>query len=342
MNFRCKISSLVICSAISLVAITGCGRDKQAMRVSAIFEDVGGLVALANVQSSDVRVGRVESIRLDGYKAKVTLMLDGKADLPENVRAEIRSTSLLGEKFIDLAVPADETSNGRLSNGQVIPVEHTARVPGLDDVLQRLGSILEGGDVGDLGTFVGSAASIVRGKEQALGDVFARLRTLTDTIAPHSGEIATAVDNLNTAFASLSADPVSLGSAIDSTARATQVLSDQQKDLGRLVDSLSRFASAASQYSQATTDSSDRALKDLRAVLDQVMTRTNEIEQSLSALSRFTQKWPEAIPGWYVQLDTVAENANSGPRAYGVGTSSVPSLKNAPSKLRDLIWGPHS
>jgi phospholipid/cholesterol/gamma-HCH transport system substrate-binding protein len=329
--------AIVITAASSFAS---CARSANTITVYGIFKDAGGLVAFSNVQSADVRIGRVQSISLDGYNAKVEMRIDRGANLPANVRAGIRSTSLLGEKFVELIPPETDSAQGHLSDGQVIPITRTQRVPGLDDVLQRLGSILKGGDVGDLGTFVHSAAAIVDGKQEALGQVFGELRKLTDTIAPRSDDIAAAASNLDAAFGALSSEPAALSSAVKSSSEASQILADQQKDLGRLVDSLSRFASAAATYSKATEPSSDRALKDLRLILDQVMTKTSDLEQSLSALSLFTDRWPAAIPGWYVQLDVIAENANKGPRAYGVSSSATSlSRGNHASSLPDLIWG---
>ena len=327
-------SCLAIVAAAAL--LTSCG-SSNSITVYAIFKDTGGLVPLSNVQSADVKIGRVQSISLDGYKAKVTMRIARDARLPSNVLADIRSTSLLGEKFVEL-LPPPEGARGRLRDKSLIPVTRTRRVPGLDDVLQRLGAILEGGDVGDLGTFIHAAAGIVDGKQEELGQVFGELRTLTDTIAPHSDDIAVAAANLDAAFSALGSEPATLSSAVRSSAEATQILADQQKDLERLVDSLDRFASAAATYSKATEPASDKSLKDLRLILDQVMTKTSDLEQSLSALALFTDRWPAAVPGWYVQLDVVAEKANKGPRAYGVATDKT-SVTPRSSTLPDLIWG---
>ena len=61
-----------------------------------------------SVKVDDVTVGRVDEIRLDGYHAEVTAAsCRDSVKLPDNAVAEIRQTSLLGEKFVSLSAPAD-------------------------------------------------------------------------------------------------------------------------------------------------------------------------------------------------------------------------------------------
>ena len=71
------------------------------MRVE--FRDVLDLVPQSTVKVDDVTVGRVTSVKLKGYHADVTMLLPRDVDLPDNARAEIRQTSLLGEKFVSLS-----------------------------------------------------------------------------------------------------------------------------------------------------------------------------------------------------------------------------------------------
>ncbi len=66
------------------------------------FDQVGDLVENANVQSSDVEIGTVTKIELDGWEAKVTMCIDESERIPSDTELVIRTTSLLGEKFVDV------------------------------------------------------------------------------------------------------------------------------------------------------------------------------------------------------------------------------------------------
>ncbi|HYU83862.1 MAG TPA: MlaD family protein, partial [Kribbellaceae bacterium] len=68
--------------------------------VTAEFADVLDLVPKSAVKVDDVTVGTVEKVWLEDFKAKVRLRLPKSVQLPDNARATIRQTSLLGEKFV--------------------------------------------------------------------------------------------------------------------------------------------------------------------------------------------------------------------------------------------------
>ena len=314
----------------------------HAIKVDAIFSDIGDLPRFANVQSSDVKVGSVRSIKLDGYHARVTMRLDVTADIPSNVEALIRSTSLLGEKFVDLRVPVGETpSTTLLRNGAVIPLTRTARIPGLDDALVKLGRLLQGGNAGDLATVIHSSATIVRGREEALGEIFTKLRSFSGVLADRAPDVADAITNLDSAFRSLAAGNDAIGRSLSSSADAASILADQQADLDRLVRSLDSASAILAKYGTATRPSSDRALKDLRLVLDQVMKTTGDLSKALTGLASFTDLWPKAIPGDYIQLDVVISLANMGrsSSASARAAAETAELRHLRT-LADLLWRP--
>src|SRR4051794_16513071 len=98
--------------------------------VTAQFADVLSLVPQAAVKVNDVAVGRVTSITLDrdGWTADVGMLLNGEVALPANASAKLEQSSLLGEKYILLAAPADGAPRtGRLREGSRIPLARTDR-----------------------------------------------------------------------------------------------------------------------------------------------------------------------------------------------------------------------
>lgn len=335
-----RISVIALLPVAVATLLTGC-RGDDSIHISAVFHDVGDLVSRASVQVSDVKVGTVDSIGLSGYDAKVEMTIDRSAHIPANATAIIRSTSLLGEKFVELKAPDASSVSDVLKDGASIPADRTGRIPGLDDVLVKLGRILEGGDLADLGTFIHSAAGIVDGKQQQLGDIFAELNRLSTTINARTPELVQVIDNLDPSFGHLAAASSTIGQAIDDSARAMRILAQQSTDLDRLLVSLDRFASVTASLAKDTTTADDVALKDLRVLLQQAVTATSDLDQSLSALARFTDLWPRAIPGDYIQLRVNVEGGNAGPAAVGAASrAGSPAAKRSGSRrpLDDLLW----
>ncbi len=76
--------------------------------VTADFPAVGGLRPGASVEIAGVEVGRVESIGLADYQARVVLRLNSDIELQEDSIASIKTKGLIGEKFIRISPGASD------------------------------------------------------------------------------------------------------------------------------------------------------------------------------------------------------------------------------------------
>jgi phospholipid/cholesterol/gamma-HCH transport system substrate-binding protein len=112
------------------------GDDPMTIKVE--FADVLDLVPQSTVKVNDVSVGKVTAIDLEGYQALVTLQVRRDVDLPGNAVAELRQTSLLGEKFVQLSAPDEGAIDAPLSDGSTIPIERAGRNPEVEEVLGAL------------------------------------------------------------------------------------------------------------------------------------------------------------------------------------------------------------
>lgn len=85
----------------------------EAYRLSATFENIGGLKRGAAVTMAGVRIGRVRDITIDrdNFEAKVTLEVNNQYDnIPLDSNAKILTAGLLGEQYIGLEPGGDEKS----------------------------------------------------------------------------------------------------------------------------------------------------------------------------------------------------------------------------------------
>ena len=77
--------------------------------VFANFSDVGGLKNGSTVMIAGVDVGRVKSISLTNDEARVVLQLDPRLQLHEDAIVSIKTSGLIGEKYVRISVgSADE------------------------------------------------------------------------------------------------------------------------------------------------------------------------------------------------------------------------------------------
>lgn len=74
-------------------------------RVTARFDSVSGLKQGARVELAGVEVGSVERIALEkesGDRAEITLKIKAGTKLPDDVIASVRTSGIIGDKFIML------------------------------------------------------------------------------------------------------------------------------------------------------------------------------------------------------------------------------------------------
>lgn len=78
-------------------------------RVTARFDNIGGLKPRAAVRSAGVVVGRVESITFDdkSFQANVVLSLESRYAFPRDSSLKILTSGLLGEQYIGVEAGGD-------------------------------------------------------------------------------------------------------------------------------------------------------------------------------------------------------------------------------------------
>jgi phospholipid/cholesterol/gamma-HCH transport system substrate-binding protein len=89
------------------------------------FASASGLNVGGSVHVAGVPVGRVDAIRVDpeDYSAIVTITVLAGLKLPTDTMASVKTTGLIGDKFILLSPGADET---RLAPGERITLTESA------------------------------------------------------------------------------------------------------------------------------------------------------------------------------------------------------------------------
>jgi phospholipid/cholesterol/gamma-HCH transport system substrate-binding protein len=82
-------------------------------KVTALFDNVGGLKVKAAVTMAGVRIGRVSAIAFDNkkYQALVTMDIDGRYEnIPKDSSASILTSGLLGDQYIGIDPGGDDAS----------------------------------------------------------------------------------------------------------------------------------------------------------------------------------------------------------------------------------------
>ena len=114
---------------------------KGGLELHANFTQIGGLAERSPVVISGVKVGKVTRIELsDDLRARVTLDVDKKLQLPVDTSASIRTAGLLGNQFIELEPGAE---NKLLEPGGEISLTESAL-----SIEKIVGSLVHNADLG--------------------------------------------------------------------------------------------------------------------------------------------------------------------------------------------------
>lgn len=112
--------------------------------VTVDFADASGLYPKATVTYRGVGVGIVSDLEVRDNGAIATLRIDNDADIPAGSRAELHSTSAIGEQYVDLVPPADAKGKGPfLAHDAEIPRERAIEMPQITPVLDSVNRLLE-------------------------------------------------------------------------------------------------------------------------------------------------------------------------------------------------------
>jgi phospholipid/cholesterol/gamma-HCH transport system substrate-binding protein len=255
------------CSVYDAPLPGGADTGDNPMQIKVMFRDVLDLVPQSTVKVNDVTVGKVSKVKLKGYVAEVTVEIPGDIDLPDNARAEIRQTSLLGEKFVQLS-PPQEPGSGKLSNKDVIGLDRTGRNPEVEEVFGALSLLLNGGGVGQLKTIFSEFNNAFEGREPELRSVLTQIRSFMSQLDQNKESIVAALENTNRLAAQLREQDGTIRSALDNIPDTLRSVNRQRDDLVKLLEALERLSGVGVRVIQASKESTINSLRDLAPVLE--------------------------------------------------------------------------
>ncbi|WP_327687206.1 MCE family protein [Streptomyces sp. NBC_00467] len=315
--------AVALATAMGSVLLTGCdfnglydvdlpggaAADGNAYHVTADFRDVLDLVPQSAVKVNNVTVGAVEKVELVGWHARVRLRIADDVKLPGNAVAELRQTSMLGEKYVALSPPFGIGASGRLTDGARIPLSRTGRNPEIEEVLSALSALLNGGGVAQLKTITVELNKALEGRENRIKDLLGELDTFIGGLDKQRKEIVRALKGIDRLAKLLAAEKKTIAQAVDTVPGALKVLADQRRDLTAMLTSLSELGKTGTKVINTSRADTVANLKSLQPILQQLNKAGSDLPNSLEILTTypFPRNVTGAIKGDYVNLKITAD-----------------------------------
>jgi phospholipid/cholesterol/gamma-HCH transport system substrate-binding protein len=327
--------SLTACQGVyDLPLPGGAASGDDVYRVTAEFADVLDLVPQSSVKVNQVTVGTVEKIELNGWTARVTVRLPKSVKLPDNAVAELKQTSLLGEKYVQLERPTRVAAAGALSDGDNIPLASTGRNTEVEEVLSALSLLLNGGGVAQLKLIQAELSDALGGNEAQIRDLIVQLDTFVAGLDRQKAEIVRAIDGIDALSAKIAARKGDLAAALEALPKGLKVLADQRKQLTQMLTALSNLGAVGSKVIRGTKADTVANLKALTPVLGKLASAGDDLPKSFQLL--LTYPFPDeamnTIRGDYTNLHATADLdlRNLAGNLGGPALPAVPGLPTIP------------
>lgn len=124
--------------AMQVSGLSNSFREDKGYRVTAVFENIGGLKVRSKVTMAGVKIGRVTNVTLDrdDYYALVEMSIDPMYNnIPSDSEAQILTSGLLGDNYIGIKPGFEEKHF--LKDGDHIDDTRTNSAVVLEDLISK-------------------------------------------------------------------------------------------------------------------------------------------------------------------------------------------------------------
>ncbi|MED7925307.1 MCE family protein [Nonomuraea sp. LP-02] len=212
----------------------------QPYRLTAVFSAAPALYEQARVKVMGLDAGYVESIRVDGDRVRVSLLVDREVPLPADVRAVVAPQNTLGERNVVLHPPW-RPGDRRIAAGATIPLERTELPVEIDDALDAFTKLTDALDSDKLGDTAGDLARSVRGRGKTINNAIADTAELTGTLAKQDQQLIDLAKGLNRIATTLNERESQVTGAIDSFSEASAILAEERRRLRGFIAGMADF-----------------------------------------------------------------------------------------------------
>jgi phospholipid/cholesterol/gamma-HCH transport system substrate-binding protein len=302
---RRHLIALLVATAVVLGAcdVETAGAPTGDLTLFATFDDVQDLTPGHNVQASNVVVGSVRDVSLDGYRAKVEISVIDDFKVPEGTAAVVRRTSLLGEYYLDLDLPEDfdAAAGPFLTSGDVI--ENATTQPDVEQLAGQAAAVIGALTADDIGATVSAAAEGLGGRGAVLNQLVRDAGLVAGTLAEQQAAIASTVDSVGQLGATLAPSADQLGATLAQLATATGTLAGSRDRMVGSVGALVELATVTNDtVLEPHAEQLTALLSQLEPLLGTLAARDDVLVDLIVDMSRFTDLFPDVVHNGTVLL----------------------------------------
>jgi phospholipid/cholesterol/gamma-HCH transport system substrate-binding protein len=312
----------VVVGAISLAVVAGLillafNADKLPIigggtTYYADFSEAGGLQANDEVRIAGVRVGKVESVSLDGDHVKVEFKIDTGAQFGTDTHAAIKVKTLLGAMYLAL----EPAGPGQLPGGTEIPVSRTSSPYDVVQAFSGLARTSQKIDTHRLARSMTTLADLTRNTPRSFRQALSGVSALSSNLAARNEQINTLLQNLHTVTGTLNARDQDIVRLMRDSEVLFNALDRRRQAIHNLLHSTSELSVQLTALVRQSRGDLKPALTHLSDVVAVLNKDSDQIDQSLRLMAPFYRVFANTLGNgpWF---DTYIQNMPPVPQVGG-------------------------
>ncbi|HEX2196830.1 MAG TPA: MlaD family protein, partial [Actinomycetota bacterium] len=274
------------------------GGFQTGMPVSAVFSSRGvgqQLPIGGDVKIRGVLVGTIQDLELaDDGSARVELLVDDDLDLPTTTRAEIRSKTIFGQKWVEL-IPPPSGGGPVLTAGSEIPDSQTTEPLELERALQLGHDLLSRLPLRDLTTVFSTLADGFGGSEQHAARAIDRGIVALRAVNARADELDLALVQLRQTAQWLDENDGDILSFMESLDEANRALVGAGPEYRASLRSLPLFLDRLAALQEQIEPELGSLVEDGATVAEIVAARSDRLTDIVVQLEAFTTVWNSGL-----------------------------------------------
>jgi phospholipid/cholesterol/gamma-HCH transport system substrate-binding protein len=276
------------------------------------FSEAGGLKANDEVRIAGVRVGKVDSVSLDGDHVKVAFRIDSGAEFGTDTRAAIKVKTLLGAMYLSL----EPAGSGQLPEGSEIPTSRTSSPYDVVQAFSGLARTSEQIDTHQLAQSLTTLADLTRNTPKNFKKALTGVSALSADLAARNEQIGTLLQNLRTVTTTLNSRDQDIVGLMRDSAVLFKALDKRRQAVHDLLRSTSQLSVELTRLVRQSRADLEPALTHLNTVVGVLNKDADQIDQSIRLLGPFYRVFANTLGNgpWF---DTYIQNMPPVPQVGG-------------------------
>lgn len=267
------------------------------------FAEAGGLKSGDPVRIAGVRVGKVDSVSLDGDHVKVAMRIKTDSPFGTDSRAQIKIGTLLGAMYVQI----DPVGGGQMSKGYEIPVSHTQAPYDVVQAFTGLANTAGRIKTGQLANALTTLADLTRTTPTSFRKALAGVSALSNNVAAKDQKINTLLKNLDTVTGTLDKRDQDIVTLMKDASTLFNALVQRRQSVHNLLVATSQLSTQLSDLIDRSRADLKPALTHLQSVVDILDRNQDNLDSTLSMMAPFYRVFSNVLGNgpWF---DTYIQN----------------------------------